>query len=144
MQSGYRREEALTIFFGIRIVFALALFMAFSTSFVMKPNLTFALGGLALGYLLPGMVLARMAKRRAHRIRLALADMLDLLVVSVEAGLGLDQAISARRRGAHVRVSRAVGRTAPDQSRAARRQAAVRRLCATWRIAPASTTSVPW
>ena len=60
----------------------------------MKPNLTFALGGLALGYLLPGMVLARMAKRRAHRIRLALADMLDLLVVSVEAGLGFDQAIS--------------------------------------------------
>ena len=59
-----------------------------------SPNITFALGGLALGYLLPGMVLARLAKRRAHRIRLSLADMLDLLVVSVEAGLGLDQAIS--------------------------------------------------
>ena len=54
--------------------------------------MTFALGGLGLGYLLPGMVLARLAKRRAHRIRLSLADMLDLLVVSVEAGLGLDQA----------------------------------------------------
>jgi tight adherence protein C len=40
------------------------------------------------------MLLARMAKRRAHRIRLSLADMLDLLVVSVEAGLGLDQALS--------------------------------------------------
>jgi tight adherence protein C len=94
IQSGYRREEALTIFFGIRIVFAIALFALFSTSMVTKPNVMFALGGLALGYLLPGMVLARMAKRRAHRIRLSLADMLDLLVVSVEAGLGLDQAIS--------------------------------------------------
>ena len=94
VQAGYRREEALTIFFGIRIVFALALFAVFSTSLVMKPNLSFALGGLALGYLLPGMVLARMAKARAHRIRLSLADMLDLLVVSVEAGLGLDQALS--------------------------------------------------
>jgi tight adherence protein C len=94
VQAGYRREEALTIFFGIRIVFALSLFALFSTSFLTKPNLTFALAGLALGYLLPGMALARMAKRRAHRIRLALADMLDLLVVSVEAGLGLDQAIS--------------------------------------------------
>jgi tight adherence protein C len=94
VQAGYRREEALTLFFGIRIVFALSLFALFSTSFITKPNLMFALAGLALGYLLPGMVLARMAKRRAHRIRLALADMLDLLVVSVEAGLGLDQAIS--------------------------------------------------
>ncbi len=94
VQAGYRREEALTIFFGIRIVFAVSIFSLFATSFITKPNLTFALAGLALGYLLPGMLLARMAKRRAHRIRLSLADMLDLLVVSVEAGLGLDQAIS--------------------------------------------------
>jgi tight adherence protein C len=94
VQAGYRRDEALTVFFGIRIVCALGLFALFATSIVMKPNLTVALGGLALGYLLPGMALARMAKRRAHRIRLSLADMLDLLVVSVEAGLGLDQALS--------------------------------------------------
>jgi tight adherence protein C len=60
----------------------------------MRPNLALALGGLGLGYVLPGMVLARKAKARAHRIQLALADMLDLLVVSVEAGLGLDQALS--------------------------------------------------
>ncbi len=94
VQAGYRRDEAMTIFFGIRIVFALALFALFSTSFIMEPNITLALGGLALGYILPGMALARMAKRRAHRIRLALADALDLLVVSVEAGLGLDQALT--------------------------------------------------
>jgi tight adherence protein C len=94
VQAGYRRDEALTVFFGIRIVFALSLFALFATTFLAKPNLLFALGGLALGYLLPGMALARLAKRRAHRIRLALADMLDLLVVSVEAGLGLDQALS--------------------------------------------------
>ena len=94
VQAGYRREEALTIFFGIRIVFALALFGMFATSFVMKSNITLALGGLAIGYVLPGMALARMAKKRSHRIRLALADALDLLVVSVEAGLGLDQALT--------------------------------------------------
>jgi tight adherence protein C len=39
------------------------------------------------------MALGRMAKKRQHKIRLGLPDALDLLVVSVEAGLGLDQAI---------------------------------------------------
>jgi tight adherence protein C len=94
VQAGYRRPEALTIFFGIRVFFALGLFSLFSTSILMRPNTMVALGGLAIGYILPGMVLARLAKRRAHRIRLSLADMLDLLVVSVEAGLGLDQAMT--------------------------------------------------
>ncbi len=94
VQAGYRRDEALTIFFGIRVAAALGLFALFSSSILMRPSLTLALGGLGLGYILPGIVLARLAKRRAHRIRLSLADMLDLLVVSVEAGLGLDQAIT--------------------------------------------------
>jgi tight adherence protein C len=94
VQAGYRRDEAVTIFFGMRVLFALVLFMFFSTSIVARPNTMMALGGLGVGYVLPGMILARLAKRRAHRIRLSLADALDLLVVSVEAGLGLDQAIS--------------------------------------------------
>jgi len=94
VQAGFRREEAITIFFGIRVLFALGLFMFFSTSIVARPNMTMALAGLGAGYVLPGMALARMAKRRAHKIRLSLADALDLLVVSVEAGLGLDQAMS--------------------------------------------------
>jgi tight adherence protein C len=94
VQAGYRRDEALPIFFGIRVAFAFALFLFFSMGIVAKPNVTMALAGLGAGYVLPGMLLARMAKRRAHRIRLALADALDLLVVSVEAGLGLDQAMS--------------------------------------------------
>jgi tight adherence protein C len=94
VQAGYRRDEALTIFFGIRVAFALLLFSVFSTSIIARPNMLFALGALGLGYILPGMVLARLAKRRSHRIRLSLADALDLLVVSVEAGLGLDQALT--------------------------------------------------
>ncbi|MGH9312424.1 MAG: type II secretion system F family protein [Vicinamibacterales bacterium] len=93
VQAGFRREEALTVFFGIRIAFAVGLFLLLSTPIVFRPNLTMALVGVIAGYLLPGMALARLAKRRQHRIRLALADALDLLVVSVEAGLGLDQAL---------------------------------------------------
>jgi tight adherence protein C len=94
VQAGYRKPEALTIFFGIRVMAALGLFAIFASPLILRPNMMLALGGLGLGYVLPGMVLARKAKRRSHRIRLALPDALDLLVVSVEAGLGLDQALS--------------------------------------------------
>jgi tight adherence protein C len=93
VQAGYRRDDAIAVFFGIRICVALLLFSLFATSIFGRPNILFALCGLGLGYILPGMALARLAKRRSHKIRLALADMLDLLVVSVEAGLGLDQAL---------------------------------------------------
>ncbi len=94
VQAGFRRDEALTIFFGIRVLFAVLFFGLLSTPILIRPNTMMALGALALGYVLPGMVLARLAKKRAHRIRLSLADALDLLVVSVEAGLGLDQALT--------------------------------------------------
>ncbi len=91
--AGYRSHEAITVFFGIRLACALGAFALFATPIVIHPNLLIALAACALGYLLPSMALGRMAKRRQHRIRLGLPDALDLLVVSVEAGLGLDQAI---------------------------------------------------
>jgi tight adherence protein C len=91
--AGYRNHEALIVFFGIRLACAFGAFLLLMSPTLVRPNLLMALGGCALGYLLPSMALGRMAKRRQHRIRLGLADALDLLVVSVEAGLGLDQAI---------------------------------------------------
>ena len=91
--AGYRNNEALVIFFGIRLACALVGFAVMMSSVMTKPNLPVALAACGLGYLLPSMALGRMAKKRQHRIRLGLADALDLLVVSVEAGLGLDQAI---------------------------------------------------
>ncbi len=91
--AGYRNNEAVAVFFGIRIAFALLMFFLFASPIFMKPNLLVGLAACGLGYVLPGVLLARMAKRRQHKIRLGLPDALDLLVVSVEAGLGLDQAI---------------------------------------------------
>jgi tight adherence protein C len=91
--AGYRGTEALIAFLGIRVVVAALLFAVFATPLIFRPNLLVALPAAALGYLLPNIFLGRMARRRQHRIRLSLPDALDLLVVSVEAGLGLDQAI---------------------------------------------------
>jgi tight adherence protein C len=89
--AGYRSREAIVVFFGIRLAAAIGCFLAAGA--LLHLNLIVALGGCGLGYLIPSMVLKRMAKKRQHRIRLGLPDVLDLLVVSVEAGLGLDQAI---------------------------------------------------
>jgi tight adherence protein C len=91
MSAGYRAEEALILFVGIRVGCALAFFAI--ASIMLRSSLLTALFAAAIGYVLPGMVIARIAKRRQHRMRLSLPDALDLLVVSVEAGLGLDQAI---------------------------------------------------
>jgi tight adherence protein C len=92
--AGYRRPEALVVFLGIRVSVALVAFALFAFPIFMgRPNLLAALAACAVVYVAAGMALARVAKRRQHRIRLGLPDALDLLVVSVEAGLGLDQAI---------------------------------------------------
>ena len=93
VHAGFRRQDAVTVFLGIRVGVALLAFAVLATGLVMKPNLGLALGAAGVAYVLAGVVLARLAKARQHRIRLSLPDALDLLVVSVEAGLGLDQAL---------------------------------------------------
>lgn len=93
VRAGFRRDDALPVFFAIRLAAALGAFGLFATPVLSRPNIPFAIGACGLGWILPGIVLARLMKRRQHRIQLALPDALDLLVVSVEAGLGLDQAM---------------------------------------------------
>ena len=93
VQAGFRGHEAIFVFFGLRVGLALLFFALLASPVLMRPNFAVALGGCGLGYVLPGVLLGRLAKRRQHRIRMGMPDALDLLVVSVEAGLGLDQAI---------------------------------------------------
>jgi tight adherence protein C len=93
VHAGFRRQDAIILFLGIRAGCALAVFAVMAAPVLFRTTIPLALGGAGFGYLLPGIVLARLAKRRQHRVRLATPDALDLLVVSVEAGLGLDQAL---------------------------------------------------
>jgi tight adherence protein C len=93
VRAGFRSHDAVIVFFGLRVGVALLFFGVLGSPIVMRPNIGFALAAAGVGYLLPSMALGRLEKRRQHRIRMGLPDGLDLLVVSVEAGLGLDQAI---------------------------------------------------
>jgi tight adherence protein C len=52
-----------------------------------------AVMGAVIGYIAPGLILDYRISRRKLRIENGLPDALDLLIVSLEAGLALDQAI---------------------------------------------------
>jgi tight adherence protein C len=57
---------------------------------------------LMLGWRLPDFVLARLAERRRRRLEEGVPDALDLMVISAEAGLSLDQAIEEVSRNLHL------------------------------------------
>jgi len=96
--AGYRSDRALLIYVGIRVVASAVLLIL---ALIFRPMLTsnsvlsvvIPVGAAALGYFGPSFVLDYLIGSRQERIRWGLPDALDLLVVSVEAGLGLDQAI---------------------------------------------------
>jgi tight adherence protein C len=99
VQAGYRNENAMAVFYGVRILATLLMLvvaLALQTKAPPNPALRMAvLGfGTAAGWILPRMFLEKRVAKRQEILRLALPDALDLLVVSIEAGLGLDQAIS--------------------------------------------------
>jgi tight adherence protein C len=57
------------------------------------PGLLFAMALAAFGFAAPGVVVSMKGRRRREEIKAELPDALDLLAVSVEAGLGFDGAL---------------------------------------------------
>jgi tight adherence protein C len=92
IQAGYREPRHLTLYVGSRVLGALAATaIAIAATGFASPYLLIGVAG--FGFFVPRFVLKRMIKDRQHRIRLALADALDLTVICVEAGLPLDNAL---------------------------------------------------
>jgi tight adherence protein C len=94
MRAGYRSPEALLAMRGVKLIFPVATLAGVYFSGLYRINVfMLPIIAFALGYLLPDMWLTWRVSARQRRLRRALPDALDLLVICVEAGLGLDQAL---------------------------------------------------
>jgi tight adherence protein C len=96
--AGFRSDSAVAVYLGLRLA-TLILFTLIGVSIAM-PQYGFAWGALkpivlfaGAGFYLPTAVLWFLRKKRQEEIFLTLPDALDLLVVCVESGLGLDAAM---------------------------------------------------
>lgn len=110
--AGFEGETTPAIFAIVRIVTLVVLPTAVGLTVVRAPMLLLAVlisGAALIAWILPIAVLERLVRARQDRIRHALPDALDLLVVCVEAGISLDAAI--------LRVAKELGFSYPDLSR---------------------------
>jgi tight adherence protein C len=111
LQAGYRSPDAAMAFRAIQVSLIVAIpTLVVTASYVLErpvnSTIVFSLLGAAIGFYLPRMVLGNKIKQRKLRITWGLADTLDLMVVAVEAGLGLNAALN--------RVAEELKRTHPD------------------------------
>jgi tight adherence protein C len=98
VQAGYRRPNAVAIYFAVRMVTVLGMagggtLVALASGQRPAAIMLIAAGAGLFGWVLPRTVVKRKIGKRQKHIQKALADALDLLVVCVEAGLGLNQAL---------------------------------------------------
>lgn len=96
-QAGNPGGITPAMFVGLRVVLAIVLFLIIALvtfqSMTLIEAMMYSAIGLILGYMLPVMWLGRQIKTRKKNITRALPDALDLLTISVEAGLAFDLAL---------------------------------------------------
>jgi tight adherence protein C len=113
-QAGWRSNDALAIFLGLRLAMPLlggagAFLLLAAIAAPGTPvlhRLLAALVGIVLGGFLPSLLLRNFIERRRQKLQKGLPDALDLLVICAEAGLSLD--------GALTRVAREMGTANPE------------------------------
>ena len=92
-RAGFRNENAIKVFYGCKVLLPLTLAVIAAVSGIasLSPFFVYlvALGG---GFLAPDFWLGKRIEKRQKKLTRGLPDVLDLLVICMEAGLSLDQA----------------------------------------------------
>src|SRR5437764_3745621 len=113
IRAGYRNQNALKVLYGAKFVMALLVpLMSFgmiaSSSWESSSKFMAMIAAVAIGFFAPNEYVRAAATRRQKQLRRGLPNALDLLVVSVESGLRLDQGIvqvAKELEGAHPEIS---------------------------------------
>lgn len=136
IRAGIRNENALKILYGAKaalgVVLPLAAAAMISGSDTDPGNkIALVLAAVGVGFFGPNEYVRKMAAKRQHEIARGLPNALDLMVVSVESGLGLDQAIlqvSKELEHAHPEISEEFGFVNLELKAGKRRVEALRNL----------------
>ncbi|MCL4852063.1 MAG: type II secretion system F family protein [Bryobacteraceae bacterium] len=133
IRAGIRSSSALKTFYGMKVALAgvLPVIGFLVTSSESENRMLILLACLGAGFLAPNKYVDMRAKRRQKQIRRALPNALDLLVVCVESGLGLDQAIlqvAKELEHAHPEISEEFGLVNLELKAGNRRADALRNL----------------
>jgi tight adherence protein C len=131
-----RNENALKYLYGAKAACGVAIplliaLLVVPTSTESSNKIMFILAAAAVGFFGPNEYVRRMAAKRQKQISRGLANALDLLVVCVESGLGLDQAIlqvSKELEHAHPEISEEFGFVNLELKAGKRRVDALRNL----------------
>jgi tight adherence protein C len=113
MQAGFRSKSAPVIYRALQLAVMIGLpgLVAFACAVLgrsLSSAFVFIMLAFVAGFILPRYILGRMIRGRQQRVRWGLADALDLMVVSIEAGLGLNAAmlrISEELKDVHPDIS---------------------------------------
>jgi len=113
MQAGFRSNHAPIIYRTIQLVTMAALpaAIALTCAILARPlssALFWILAAFVVSFFAPRYILGRLIRSRQLRVRWGLADALDLMVISIEAGLGLNAAmmkVSSELRHVHPDIS---------------------------------------
>jgi tight adherence protein C len=113
LQAGIRNKNAPRYYFAVKTLLTLVLPALLALFLhITQPHLPFArvllfvLLTAATGYYLPEMLLQFITRKRVERMRNSLPDMIDLMVICTESGMGIDASIA--------RISREMARFNPD------------------------------